>query len=139
MDQQLIEQLVELELPLVASHLRTLSLSLSFVTSQWFLCMFLNSLPSETIFRIWVVDQGYKPVAPGTQGFGHAHPPDLTVFPLSGYKPCFGSANRELTAAYPPLASGLDVLPASVLVVPDVARSRGFDGSTVAPRHFRAG
>ena len=33
-DQQLIEQLVELQLPEVASHLRELALSLSFVTSQ---------------------------------------------------------------------------------------------------------
>ena len=52
-DQQLVEQLVELELPAVAAHLRELSLSLSFVTSQWFLCLFLNSLPSEATFRVW--------------------------------------------------------------------------------------
>ncbi|KAL1499441.1 hypothetical protein AB1Y20_011645 [Prymnesium parvum] len=52
-DQQVAEQLVEQELPRVSAHLRSLSLSLSFVTSQWFLCLFLNSLPSETVFRVW--------------------------------------------------------------------------------------
>jgi hypothetical protein len=37
----------------VGGHLRTLSLSVPFITTQWFLCLFLNALPSETCFRVW--------------------------------------------------------------------------------------
>lgn len=52
-DRQLIETLVELHLPELASHLRTLALSMPFVTSHWFLCLFVTALPSETAFRLW--------------------------------------------------------------------------------------
>ena len=37
----------------MGGHLRTLSLSVPFITTQWFLCLFLNALPSETCFRVW--------------------------------------------------------------------------------------
>ena len=47
-DRQVIEQLVELHLPALAAHLRTLSLSMPFVTTHWFLCLFVTALPSET-------------------------------------------------------------------------------------------
>ena len=52
-DSQVLEQLLEQQLPHIASHLRSLSLSVPFVTTQWFLCLFLNALPSETCFRVW--------------------------------------------------------------------------------------
>ena len=52
-DRQVLEQLVELYLPALGAHLRTLSLSMPFVTTQWFLCLFVSSLPAETAFRLW--------------------------------------------------------------------------------------
>ena len=51
-DRQVTEQLVELHLPALSQHLRQLSLSMPFVTTQWFLCLFVSSLPSETSFRL---------------------------------------------------------------------------------------
>ena len=41
-DSQVLEQLLEQQLPHIAAHLRSLSLSVPFVTTQWFLCLFLN-------------------------------------------------------------------------------------------------
>tara|TARA_B110001469_G_C9458018_1_gene230948 strand:+ start:383 stop:622 length:240 start_codon:yes stop_codon:yes gene_type:complete len=48
-----LEQLLEQQLPELSAHLRSLSLSVPFVTTQWFLCLFLNALPSESCFRVW--------------------------------------------------------------------------------------
>ena len=52
-DRQVTEQLVELHLPALSSHLRHLSLSMPFITTQWFLCLFVSSVPTETAFRLW--------------------------------------------------------------------------------------
>ena len=52
-DSQVLEQLLEQQLPELSAHLRSLSLSVPFVTTQWFLCLFLNALPSESCFRVW--------------------------------------------------------------------------------------
>ena len=49
----MLEQLLEQQLPKLSAHLRSLSLSVPFVTTQWFLCLFLNALPSESCFRVW--------------------------------------------------------------------------------------
>ena len=40
----MLEQLLEQQLPELSAHLRSLSLSVPFVTTQWFLCLFLNAL-----------------------------------------------------------------------------------------------
>lgn len=52
-DRQVSEELVEQHLPQLTDHLRELSLSMPFVTTHWFLCLFVTSLPSETAFRLW--------------------------------------------------------------------------------------
>lgn len=41
-DRQVAEQLVELHLPALSNHLRELSLSMPFVTTHWFLCLFVT-------------------------------------------------------------------------------------------------
>ena len=41
-DRQVVEQLVELHLPATSNHLRDLSLSMPFVTTHWFLCLFVT-------------------------------------------------------------------------------------------------
>ena len=52
-DRQVTEQLVELHLPALSEHLRDLGLSMPFITTQWFLCLFVSSVPAETAFRLW--------------------------------------------------------------------------------------
>ncbi|CAK9105154.1 Putative GTPase-activating protein AN11010, partial [Durusdinium trenchii] len=52
-DQKVFESLVKHRLPKVFTHLDALNFPLEFVTYQWFLCLFVNSLPLETTLRIW--------------------------------------------------------------------------------------
>ena len=52
-DRQVTEQLVEHHLPQLAKHLRDLQMSMPFVTTHWFLCLFVTALPSESAFRLW--------------------------------------------------------------------------------------
>lgn len=53
LDQKVFEALVEQRLPKVHAHLAELDFPLESVTYQWFLCLFVNSLPLETTLRIW--------------------------------------------------------------------------------------
>ncbi|XP_078439312.1 uncharacterized protein LOC144709612 [Wolffia australiana] len=39
----------------IASHLETLGFDVSWVATEWFLCLFSKSLPSETTMRVWDV------------------------------------------------------------------------------------
>ena len=50
-DRQVTEQLVELHLPALSEHLRELGLSMPFITTQWFLCLFLNVRRHRSIQR----------------------------------------------------------------------------------------
>jgi hypothetical protein len=50
---QVIEQLVEHHLPALSSHLAELQMSMPFVTTHWFLCLFMTALPSESAYRCW--------------------------------------------------------------------------------------
>lgn len=52
-DQRVFESLVKQRLPRLHAHLESLEFPLEFVTYQWFLCLFVNSLPLETTLRIW--------------------------------------------------------------------------------------
>ena len=59
----MLEQLLEQQLPKLSAHLRSLSLSVPFVTTQWFLCLFFNSLPSESAYRVWDLLLALRPSA----------------------------------------------------------------------------
>jgi len=52
-DQKVFESLVKARLPKLFNHFVELSFPLEFVTYQWFLCLFVNSLPLDTTLRIW--------------------------------------------------------------------------------------
>jgi len=42
-------------LPQLAAHIERVGMPLSFVTTNWFMTLFANCLPSETVMRIWDV------------------------------------------------------------------------------------
>ncbi|OIW04287.1 hypothetical protein TanjilG_00847 [Lupinus angustifolius] len=54
-DQRVFKDLVVKKCPRIASHLETLEFDVSLVTTEWFLCLFSKSLPSETTLRVWDV------------------------------------------------------------------------------------
>ncbi|KAJ1482503.1 rab-GTPase-TBC domain-containing protein [Baffinella frigidus] len=52
-DQMLLESLVETEIPELAEKMRSLSLDLTFVSTNWLLCIFINSLPWDCVLRLF--------------------------------------------------------------------------------------
>ncbi|CAF1007561.1 unnamed protein product [Brachionus calyciflorus] len=52
-DQQCLKNLIELKLPDLHDHLESLELDLSSITLNWFLAIFIDALPFETMLRIW--------------------------------------------------------------------------------------
>jgi len=63
-DTIIFEQLMKQYLPEINDHLRNIGFNFILCTVQWFLCLFMNSVPSETAFRIWdmVFYCGTKPL-----------------------------------------------------------------------------
>ncbi len=53
MDQLVFKQLVDKHFPRLTSHLDSLGVNVASVSTQWFLCIFVNSLPLETCLRVW--------------------------------------------------------------------------------------
>ena len=51
--QKLFEDFVRGVLPHLAAHLETCGLPLSIVTTSWFMCLYVNTLPAETLLRVW--------------------------------------------------------------------------------------
>eukprot|EP01108_Squamamoeba_japonica_P007354 TRINITY_DN6166_c0_g1_i2.p2 TRINITY_DN6166_c0_g1~~TRINITY_DN6166_c0_g1_i2.p2 ORF type:complete len:134 (-),score=45.21 TRINITY_DN6166_c0_g1_i2:7-408(-) len=45
--------LAERELPALSRHCAAIELHFSMFATQWFMCLFVLSLPSETAFRVW--------------------------------------------------------------------------------------
>lgn len=45
--------LVDAQFPRLGAHLEAHSVNVSSVSTQWFLCIFVNSLPLETCLRVW--------------------------------------------------------------------------------------
>ena len=41
------------ELPEVNNHMKKFEISLDMILSKWFICLFCDILPIETVFRIW--------------------------------------------------------------------------------------
>ena len=52
-DQLVFKQLVDGQFPRLTSHLDSLGVNVASVSTQWFLCIFVNSLPLETCLRVW--------------------------------------------------------------------------------------
>jgi hypothetical protein len=52
-DQLAFKHLVDASFPRLAGHLERLGAHVAGVSTQWFLCLFVNSLPLETCLRVW--------------------------------------------------------------------------------------
>ena len=53
MDQLVFRHLVDSGFPRLSGHLESLGAGVAGVSTQWFLCLFVNSLPLETCLRVW--------------------------------------------------------------------------------------
>ncbi|KAK9810304.1 hypothetical protein WJX72_008307 [[Myrmecia] bisecta] len=52
-DQLVFKHMVDMRFPTLAQHLEDHGVNASSVSTQWFLCIFVNSLPLETCLRVW--------------------------------------------------------------------------------------
>ncbi|KAK7258328.1 hypothetical protein RIF29_23901 [Crotalaria pallida] len=54
-EQRVFKDLLAKKCQRIATHLEALEFDVSLVTTEWFLCLFSKSLPSETTLRVWDV------------------------------------------------------------------------------------
>ncbi|KAI3457753.1 hypothetical protein Pfo_014416 [Paulownia fortunei] len=54
-EQRVFKDLLTKKCPRIAAHLEALEFDVSLVCTEWFLCLFSKSLPSETTLRVWDV------------------------------------------------------------------------------------
>lgn len=54
-DQRVFKDLLAKKCPRIAAHLEALNFDVSLICTEWFLCLFAKSLPSETTLRVWDV------------------------------------------------------------------------------------
>lgn len=54
-DQLVFKAMVESQFRTLAVHLDKHNVTVTSVSTQWFLCIFVNSLPLETCLRVWDV------------------------------------------------------------------------------------
>ncbi|KAL5794228.1 hypothetical protein ACOSP7_002822 [Xanthoceras sorbifolium] len=52
-EQRVFKDLLPKQCPRIATHLEALEFDVSLVATEWFLCLFSKSLPSETTLRVW--------------------------------------------------------------------------------------
>ncbi|TRY90065.1 hypothetical protein DNTS_031578 [Danionella cerebrum] len=52
-DQRVLRDLMYEKLPRLSAHLQTLRVDISLITVEWFLVLFVDSLPSRILFKIW--------------------------------------------------------------------------------------
>lgn len=52
-DQLVLQDLVQLHIPKLYAHLQALGIDLTSITFGWFLSLFTDILPVETLFRVW--------------------------------------------------------------------------------------
>ncbi|KAL8045528.1 hypothetical protein ABFX02_08G120100 [Erythranthe guttata] len=52
-DQRVFRDLLAKKCPRIATHLEGIDFDVSLVCTEWFLCLFSKSLPSETTLRVW--------------------------------------------------------------------------------------
>lgn len=53
MDQLVFKELVDVRFPMLSAHLEGHGVNVSSVSTNWFLCIFVNSLPLESCLRVW--------------------------------------------------------------------------------------
>ena len=51
--QRVLKELIAEKLPRLASHLADYSVDISLVTFNWFLCIFVDSLPVDLFLQVW--------------------------------------------------------------------------------------
>ncbi|KAK1274052.1 hypothetical protein QJS04_geneDACA008100 [Acorus gramineus] len=54
-EQRVFRDMLAKKCPRISAHLEAMEFDVSLVTTEWFLCLFSKSLPSETTMRIWDV------------------------------------------------------------------------------------
>ncbi|KAK1389116.1 RabGAP/TBC domain-containing family protein [Heracleum sosnowskyi] len=54
-EQRVFKDILAKKCPRIAAHLEAVKFDVSLVATEWFLCVFSKSLPSETTFRVWDV------------------------------------------------------------------------------------
>ena len=54
--------IIQAALPKLHAHLESVGLPISIFTTQWFMCLFVDTLPDETLFRVWDLLVVYGPV-----------------------------------------------------------------------------
>ncbi|CAI9772600.1 unnamed protein product [Fraxinus pennsylvanica] len=54
-EQRVFKDLLTKKCPRIAAHLEAMEFDVSLVCTEWFLCLFSKSLPSETTLRVWDV------------------------------------------------------------------------------------
>jgi len=52
-EQNLFSEFTKALLPKLAAHFEAVGLPLSIVTTNWFMCLFVNTLPVDTLLRVW--------------------------------------------------------------------------------------
>lgn len=52
-DQLVFKELVDVRFPRLSGHLEGHGVNVSSVSTNWFLCIFVNSLPLESCLRVW--------------------------------------------------------------------------------------
>ena len=52
-DQKCLKDLIKLKLPELHNHLEALEIDASSITLNWFLALFIDSVPFDTLLRIW--------------------------------------------------------------------------------------
>ena len=52
-DQLVFKELVDVRFPRLSAHLEGHGVNVSSVSTNWFLCIFVNSLPLESCLRVW--------------------------------------------------------------------------------------
>ncbi|KAI3702613.1 hypothetical protein L6452_28360 [Arctium lappa] len=54
-EQRVFKDLLSKKCPRLSAHLKAMGFDISLVATEWFLCLFSKSLPSETTMRVWDV------------------------------------------------------------------------------------
>ena len=52
-DQRVLGQLVEQYLPKIAAHLRNMKIDMSYISTKWFIGIFIHTLPHAIVLRVW--------------------------------------------------------------------------------------
>lgn len=52
-DIAVLRELLDMRAPEISQHLESIGMPFAVVTTKWFICMFAEVLPVETVLRIW--------------------------------------------------------------------------------------